>query len=1397
MTEFFQGYFGLALAGSAVMLAMLLLRPFLKKLPKRMMCLLWVAVLFRLLCPYTVEGPIPALWRPAQDAVTEGTGNNNAAMLPNADGLNADVWNFAGQAEYPYENPVSGMNIPASGHEPSVGQVVLPGSPVVNEQEEGGLPGSIQDASIGKEDAVQLPDEQSAGGIHDGNQQELNPDLEAGTGAVFQNQTENSSESVLSDEISEQVGMAESLDISEGMVKEGPDLKDLFIYVGGFAWLTGMAAAAVLLLWRYIYLQLRLKEAFPYKEWQGYPVKTSDVAGLPLVSGIFRPCIYVPLCFAETEQPGEELILTHELVHIQRKDILLKLLFCVAFCIHWWNPLMWISMYFMQQDVEMACDESVLAGLSEENRSLYARTLLQYAAKQSGLVLPLAFGESNTEKRVKNILNYKKLPFWGIVAGVILVVGIGVCIATRPHDVESGTSQEQTAEGSGSEGTGSGNPGLEEAGVPEGYSTLLNYMADLQTVAKEHWNQVYKEGNILSEDGSLRFYSSRVPAYIEDRVENGIVRWCHFENYGYAVTGDWQLIQYVTTIPYVMKDGKIYAGASQDRIIQKISGAGQAAELLLPYDTWYNTDPDIDYYHWDTVMEVLAERMKQNAPEKYEILKDPVKAVQLLLNLQGGSGELYGTSVLWSFDDSGSNRILFTMMQTEDDAWFPVECRTDGEELEYYEKDIDTMLSRIQDRQEFLKGITLQKLKEAGPVDNARISEIYTGELDVRELLTLDEIPEKDISLYGNAGGDLMVLRVREQIYFLDTWWQSMHGVLPQVFCGDYDGDGQEEYAVKTHVKTGTGYSLDDLYLVESPVYNAAGEEIRPYKVYQYDERKWMRDMDRITWEYHEKYQELLVSADGKSCSVSLKNLMENLGNEDEFEELSWGDIGSFEYSGEQWYLGVSAGIRTSSTGVQPRYEAGVEFLCPVEYLGDGSFSLGEIWMEAKYYGETPRVEYDASHREVIINRLRDHVDVNGDGYGDIIVLSVDTVEGDTHSWQELLDGYAVCHVRVYDGSWNVYDEEKYAATGGYNINAALWEQELSKAHAGNGMIALCEKNGSYYLLRSNASCYQGIYSYAYTVYGFMQASGRCYQADYRSLDNIEPGRTVASDLSDLPMEDMVNYTMALDGWLQNSIFLAYAGVDDGWRVRAYGGETYEATEIWKSLGVEKRVKQWMEQLCGLPKKEQQPGQQKFVQENPWIKDYLPKITALMEAQPTPYGEGDKRQYFLYRLANKRYLVSVREACLQGVYEYHYTVYNLNAAPEENETVDAGVVYVSATVPEDSFPVQDMVSYTEKLAGWLRDSILLATAAGSESSQQQLVTWTDGTQSFEAWESWKSLVQDVNQRIFDMQTRSDSAGKVQFPEEKPLTGMDNLSAALQNLNARYAVWGTYMLDQKN
>ena len=55
MSEIFLKILNMSIAASWLILAIIIIRPFLKKAPKRILCLLWAIVAIRLILPFSIE----------------------------------------------------------------------------------------------------------------------------------------------------------------------------------------------------------------------------------------------------------------------------------------------------------------------------------------------------------------------------------------------------------------------------------------------------------------------------------------------------------------------------------------------------------------------------------------------------------------------------------------------------------------------------------------------------------------------------------------------------------------------------------------------------------------------------------------------------------------------------------------------------------------------------------------------------------------------------------------------------------------------------------------------------------------------------------------------------------------------------------------------------------------------------------------------------------------------------------------------------------------------------------------------------------------------------------------------------------------------------------------------
>lgn len=158
------------------------------------------------------------------------------------------------------------------------------------------------------------------------------------------------------------------------------------------------------------------------------------VDGIPtaFVMGIFQPKIYLP---SELAREDLAYVILHERIHIKRRDYLVKMAAYLITCIYWFHPFVWAALAFLGKDIELSCDEAVLGELGESSRRKYADTLLRLSdGKRYFAGVPLAFGEGNTENRIRHIIKYRKPAVAVAVFAVILLSGLGVSLLTgRPE----------------------------------------------------------------------------------------------------------------------------------------------------------------------------------------------------------------------------------------------------------------------------------------------------------------------------------------------------------------------------------------------------------------------------------------------------------------------------------------------------------------------------------------------------------------------------------------------------------------------------------------------------------------------------------------------------------------------------------------------------------------------------------------------------------------------------------------------------------------------------------------------------------------------------------------------------------------------------------------------------
>lgn len=153
-----------------------------------------------------------------------------------------------------------------------------------------------------------------------------------------------------------------------------------------------------------------------------------EAISTPAVTGVLHPQLLLP-------HEGYDLndlryILRHELCHLKRRDMLLKLVLLAANAMHWFNPVVYLMLRQADEDIELACDSAATDGLDRAERAAYSRTLL--AAVQShvrALPATTCFGGTveRLKRRITNVLGAQKKRGLGVVALVLALTLTAGC----------------------------------------------------------------------------------------------------------------------------------------------------------------------------------------------------------------------------------------------------------------------------------------------------------------------------------------------------------------------------------------------------------------------------------------------------------------------------------------------------------------------------------------------------------------------------------------------------------------------------------------------------------------------------------------------------------------------------------------------------------------------------------------------------------------------------------------------------------------------------------------------------------------------------------------------------------------------------------------------------------
>ena len=120
-------------------------------------------------------------------------------------------------------------------------------------------------------------------------------------------------------------------------------------------------------------------------------LRVSDQIEVPAMAGLFNPVVILPRwCCRELDHEQLEMVLAHELIHIQRRDGLIQMVAHLIIVLHWFNPLARVAASFIESTRELSCDGRVIEFWKKTKRSAtetllierkYGRTILDIAGR--------------------------------------------------------------------------------------------------------------------------------------------------------------------------------------------------------------------------------------------------------------------------------------------------------------------------------------------------------------------------------------------------------------------------------------------------------------------------------------------------------------------------------------------------------------------------------------------------------------------------------------------------------------------------------------------------------------------------------------------------------------------------------------------------------------------------------------------------------------------------------------------------------------------------------------------------------------------------------------------------------------------------------------------------------
>lgn len=392
----------------------------------------------------------------------------------------------------------------------------------------------------------------------------------------------------------------------------------------------------------------------------------------------------------------------------------------------------------------------------------------------------------------------------------------------------------------------------------------------------------------------------------------------------YAMTSNPHVYTWIENLNLVKKDGLYYVSSEEMKEYDSVTTKEELEESI-------NGNFGVYANKLNYINSGLSYILNQNAGKHktgvYSDLFSADTAAPYLLNLSGGKcivkkKYLTCTIVTYSFRNGDSIDILMTQLFGKKGIWLVEDVDVHGDE-------------NIKKFERWYQKLNIKKLNEIKTVVNTN----ELSDADEGSTLLLASTPKEKVYLYGYARDNAVILRINNKYQLFRWGYTSPRGILPRMGYADFDQDGKKEIAVSMCTGTGTGVSVDQLYIVKTR--NDGTLSAMEFTPYQYNRQL----TERISATYNQTEGMLQFFIDDKKAGNAI-DISSWIKEKYQYSKIGFGEQISFKILKKAITLNFIPGCYFKNS-CSALYDGIPNFTAKVVYK-KGEFSLTDIKVNEK-----------------------------------------------------------------------------------------------------------------------------------------------------------------------------------------------------------------------------------------------------------------------------------------------------------------------------------------------------------------------------------------------------------------------------------------------------------------